>query len=291
MSDSAQYLVVGGDSLVGGYVFDTLKSKGLKALSTTRRVDTAGPDRIVFDFEYEATFAVPKSICCAFVVAAATEYNRCEVDPNAYRINVELIPRAVLSLIEQGVFVVYISTNSVFGGDQSWPSEYARHSPGIAYAKQKSQSEVAIAAMANEAGYAECYNVVRLTKILDATTPPLPSWIASWRNGNIVTPFSDLIFAPMSPHFVSNALVKLGEKRISGNFHLSGSENVSYVDLAYALAEKIGISRSLIESTTATEKGVHIAFKPRYSGIGMDRTTKLCGIQPQSLSSVIDDIF
>jgi len=71
---------------------------------------------------------------------------------------------------------------------------------------------------------------------------------------------------------------------------LSGKENVSYVDLANCLAEKKGIDIRLIEPTTADEKGVHILFKPRYSGLDMSRTTELTGISPQTLEEVVNDI-
>jgi hypothetical protein len=58
-----------------------------------------------------------------------------------------------------------------------------------------------------------------------------------------------------------------------------------------ALAEKMGIESRLIAPTTATAKGVQIAFKPRYSGLGMKRTTELSGLKPQPLADVVDDLL
>jgi hypothetical protein len=51
------------------------------------------------------------------------------------------------------------------------------------------------------------------------------------------------------------------------------------------------VGRSLIKPSTATEKGIHIAFKPRYSGLGMTRTTELTGIKPQPFEALIDDLI
>jgi hypothetical protein len=65
---------------------------------------------------------------------------------------------------------------------------------------------------------------------------------------------------------------------------------VTYLDLADCLAERSGIDRRLIAPTTATEKGVNILFKPRFSGIGMRRTTELTGLAPQSLRNAVDDL-
>ena len=36
------------------------------------------------------------------------------------------------------------------------------------------------------------------------------------------------------------------------------------------------------------EKGIHIAFKPSFSGLGMKRTTELTGIKPQGINDVVD---
>lgn len=290
MGKDKAFLVVGGDSLVGGGLVRALGRRGHVALGTTRRHDTCDARRVFLDFESDGVFRPPTEVDYAYIVAAATNYDRCEKDPLAHKINVELIPRLVASLLEQGVFVTFISTNSVFGGDRPWPREEDPHAPGIAYARQKAESEKVIRAAASQLKAEERLNIVRLTKILDSNTPPLPNWFASWSRGEVIQPFSDLIFAPMSVQFVGNALATLGEKRVPGDLHLSGAENVSYVDLASALAKKRGIESRLMAPTTATEKGIHIAYKPRYSGLGMARTTALTGIVPQTLGEVVDDL-
>jgi dTDP-4-dehydrorhamnose reductase len=283
-------LVVGGDSLVGGGLYRALERRGRRPLASTRRPGTVGERRVLLDFESDAPFRAPAGVDYAFVVAAATNYDRCEKDPLAKKINVELIPRAVASLLEQGVFVTFISTNSVFGGERPWPHEDDPHAPGIAYARQKDEAEDVIRAEAKRLKAEERLNITRLTKILDRNTSPLPAWFAAWRKGEPVQPFHDLVFAPMSVQFVGESLATLGEKRVPGNLHLSGAENVSYVKFAQALAARLGVDERLIAPTTATAKGIHIAFKPTYSGLGMERTTRLTGLRPQTLDEVVRDL-
>ena len=291
MTDKNGFLVVGGDSLVGSGLFRALERRGHRALASTRRRDTLDTQRVYLDFESETPFRVPPGIQYAFLVAAATNYDRCEKDPLAHRINVELIPRLVASLLEQSLFVTFISTNSVFGGERPWPHEEDLHAPGIAYARQKSEGEKAIRAAAQRLNALNRLSIVRLTKILNRDTPPLPAWFSAWKRGETVQPFSDLLFAPMSVRFVGEALATIGEKRIPGNLHLSGAANVTYVDVAIALAERLKIAPTLISSTTAVEKGVNIPFKPRYSGLGMRRTTERSNIVPQTLAEVADDLL
>lgn len=285
------YLVVGGDSLVGGGLLHALERRGHKAYASTRRRDSVGGQRVFLDFESEEPFRAPPDAGYAFVVAAATNYDRCEKDPLARVINVELTPKAVGGLLEQGLFVTFISTNSVFGGEQPWPNEDDVHDPRIPYAVQKHEAEIRVLEIARKSGAENRLNIVRLTKILDRSTSPLPNWFEAWKQGAAVVPFADLIFAPMSVQFVGDALAEIGEKRVTGNLHLSGAENVSYVTFAEALADAKGVSRNLISPSTATEKGVHIAFKPTYSGLGMQRTTTLTGLQPQNLAAVVGDLL
>lgn len=283
--------MVGGDSLVGSGLLRALRKRGHKVYATTRRKGSVNEERIFLDFESDEQFLAPPDVDYAFIVGAATNYDRCENDPLAYKINVELIPKLIGSLLEKGLFVSFISTNSVFGGQQPWPNEDTPHAPGIAYAVQKHKAENAVQDAARRFNAELRSNIVRLTKILDRNTSPLPNWFDSFNRGEILQPFSDLIFAPMSVRFVGDALATLGEMRIYGNLHLSGAENVSYVDFALALANKIHFNPCLIVPTTATAKGVHIGFKPTYSGLGMARTTELSGIRPQKMESVLDDLL
>lgn len=290
MAENADLLIVGGDSLVGSGVVASLEAEGRPFYSTTRRRETVRGKRVFLDFESDELFRAPEGVGTALVIAAATNYDRCETDPMARVINVELIPRALENLLAQGLHVIFVSTNSVFGGERPWPAEDDPHEPGIAYAVQKSEGEAAIRDRAAEMGALDRLGIVRLTKIINAGVSPLPSWFRSWERGEAVTPFADLVFAPISVKYVGSALATLANKRASGNLHLSGAENVDYVRFATLLAERLGVDTSLISATTATEKGVHIAFKPTYSGLGMTRTTQLTGLEPQPLSKLIDDL-
>lgn len=290
MTCESGYLVIGGDSLVGGETVRAMRGRGLTTLATTRRRGTLDAGRVLMNFEDESTHTAPVGVHTALVIAAATDYKRCEEDPQARVINVELIPKAVANLLEQGLFVIFISTNSVFGGERPWPHEDDPHAPGIAYAQQKHEGELAIRAAAGRLGAEDRLNITRLTKVLTADVPPLPSWFEAWRRGAPVTPFSDFLVAPMSVGYVARSLATLAERRPGGNTHLSGASNISYTDIAYALANRRGVPRDLVQPTTATEKAVHIAFKPTYSGIGMQRTRELTGLEPQPFEDAMDDV-
>jgi dTDP-4-dehydrorhamnose reductase len=285
------FMVVGGDSHVGSSLLDSLNMRGHKTYSTTKRINTLTESRIFLDFEKIAEFNLPIDVGYVYVVAAATNYERCENDPSTFKINVELIPDFIRSLLAKGIFVNFISTNSVFGGEVPWPKENDIHNPRIAYARQKHLAEISSASYAANLRAENIFSIVRLTKVLGPDTAPIPGWIEDWNNKKVVNPFSDLIFAPISVGYVGESLAKLGEKRISGNLHLSGSINLSYVEFANAIANHLNIPKSLIDPTTSSERNITILFKPQFSGLDMKNTTKLSGIEPQELGAVIADLF
>ena len=290
MAGHSGFLVVGGDSLVGKGLVGAFHASGHRVLATTRRRDTLNQARVYLDLEDESSFQVPPDIGYAYIVAAATSYDRCESDSSARVMNVERIPSFAADLLKRGVFVAFISTNTVFGGDRSWPQEDDPYDARIAYAEQKAEGERAILQTAQRLGAQGRVAIIRLTKVLHTTVSPLPAWLDTWREGRVVQPFADLTFAPMSLGHVGAALARIGELRVSGPLHVSGERNITYVDFAHALAQGLGVPKSLVQPTTATEKGIVIPFKPHFSGLGMTRTTKLTGLAPQALAAVVDDL-
>src|SRR5579875_1393888 len=121
--DRDGFLVVGGDSLVGGRTVLALERRGALVLASTRRRETVNARRVYLDFESDAPFRAPPEVGHALIIAAATDYNRCEKDPLTHHINAQCIPRLAASLLRQGLFVTFISTNAVFGGECPEPAE------------------------------------------------------------------------------------------------------------------------------------------------------------------------
>ena len=284
------YLVIGGDSVVGGSLVKALQRRGQHTISSTRRRRQTGEDQIYLDYEDSVSFTAPYGVEYVFIVAAVTSYDLCENDTQSHQINVELIPRLAERLLRQGMFVTFVSTNLVFGGALAWPREDDPHAPGIAYARQKSLAESRLISSSARCGALDRCAVVRLTKVLDQMTPPIPTWMKNWSQGAVVEPFSDFVIAPISSRFVGDALATIAEQRACGNLHVSGAENVTYTRLAEVLAARFKVSSELIAPTTATTAGVRLPFKPKFSGLSMEQTTQQVGIEPQSLTDVVSDL-
>ncbi|MET1027300.1 MAG: sugar nucleotide-binding protein [Dongiaceae bacterium] len=282
-----RFLIVGGDSLVGGSLLAALRDRGHKAIGTTRRTGISDAGRLHLEIRRVTKADLPSNIDHVYLVAAISNYGQCETDPAAWPTNVEAIPRLAGFFLEQGARVTFISTNMVFGGGRDWPGEDDSHHPTIAYARQKVAGEAAIRDIAMRLGASERLNIVRLTKVVGPDTSPFPDWLSALDRDQPIKPFSDLNFAPMSLDYVGRSLAWLGEKWVPGNLHLSGAENVDYASFARRLVAALGKPGTLVQPATSTEMGVKLVIRPLCAGIGMARTQQLAGLQPEPQDDVI----
>ena len=284
-------LVFGVNSFLGTELIKVLKEQNRNVVGTTRRKSSVSDSCTYLDLSKDdLNFNIPQSVNYAYLLAGSWSYSECERDPNAWKVNVVNMARFAKQLLEQGVFVTFVSTNAVFGGERPWCHEDDEHKPLFPYAQHKSAAEAAIQAAAKELDAIDKLNIVRLTKILGISTPPLPSWIDTMKCGDVLQPFTDLSFAPISVRYTAESLAEIGRHRISGNFHVSGADNVSYDKFSRKFADNLGFKTIEIEPTTSVIMNVNIPFKPSYSGIGMERTTKLIGLKPQTLDELMADL-
>lgn len=284
-------LVVGANSLVGGGLLAEFTRAGQGSYGTTRRSGSVAGDSLYLDLaDDNLQLAVPKNVGVVFLVAAMANYRVCEVDPLAYQVNVTNTIRLAGQVWKQGRRLVFISSNSVFGGDRPYCHEDDVVSPGIAYSRHKADAEAGLKALAGEMDATGRLTIVRLTKVLTTRVPPLPVWFERLDAGESIQPFADMTFAPISLGRTVAALRHIGNSGLPGVFHISGADNVTYLDFARCLVAEMGMSPELVVPTTAEAVGAELAWNPRYSGIAMVRTKELLGIEPESLESVVSRI-
>lgn len=285
-------LVFSANSFLGAELIKVLNDNDRRAIGTTRRKSELSGDRIYLDISSdEPIFNIPKDVNHAYLLAGIWDYNECEKDPNAWKVNVINMAKLTEYLLKKNVFVTFVSSNTVFGGERPWCNEDEHHDPLFSYAFHKSSAEQALKNVAKELHKDDRLNIVRLTKILDLGVSPLPFWIDCMEKGEILRPFSDLSFAPMSVRYAAESLAEIGKKQIAGNFHISGADNIGYEKFARIFADRLGFTDIQVQPTTSVEMNIDIAFKPTYSGISMDRTTKLIGLKPQKIEQLMDYLF
>lgn len=280
---SKRVAVLGADSFIGARMFEAMVAAGYDCIGTTRRPPSVGGRMLYLDLtdaaSWDGILKARPDVGIAFF--AISKLNQCETDPASHEINAGRVPELLAKLAATGCRPVFLSTNSIYGGDRELCNESDVVEPKIAYSRQKHQAELRLRELLGDASHA----MVRITRTISAELPPFDAWLRDLHVGRQVEAFDDFIFAPMTAPFVTAGLLKIALSAHDGIFHLSGTD-ATYFDLACEVSAQLGAGPDSVARTNSVAKGVSLRFRPRYSALGMSRTTGLLGIQRQSVRDV-----
>lgn len=272
------YLIVGVNGSLGGALAERLGHAGVECLGTSR---TEGAGLLQLDLADEpATWRLPDRVSAVFLCAAETRLQVCENEPErTARLNVERTLELAGRLAERGAFIVYPSSNLVFDGRLPIYSADAPRSPTTEYGRQKARVEAEILRWQDRVA------VVRITKVVHPGMPLLHGWVAALRRGEAVRAFSNLRFSPITPVFVAEALCAIADRRLAGITHLSGNGQMSYADLAFAFARRLGVSESLVVPTEVPDGPARSAV------LDPERATRELGLPPPDVAQTVGKLI
>lgn len=282
-------VVIGGDSLIGEQVLTDCAKLGVATQASTRRAERIGSGRFFLDLtSSHPEEHLPDNLSPILIVAAITGFAACDTDTTSATVNLDAPVVLVRAALAAGRRVVYVSTNSVFGGDVPFCNEDDNVNPEATYSKQKAEAERQLRALA---GWSSNGAVVRLTKVLSPNTSPIQAWRRALGRGEPISPFSDMVFAPISLQFAARSLIQLAMSSLCGNFHVSGASDISYAEFALHYVAAKNFDPRLVLPTTVAKAGFNLLFRPAYSALGTTRTQQLANVAPQSLRSVVEDLL
>lgn len=85
---------------------------------------------------------------------------------------------------------------------------------------------------------------------------------------------------------VSDGVQRLIAHTTNGIFHICGDECMSIAEIAYQVADYMGLDHSLIHPVT-TEEMNETTPRPRFSGMSIDKARTMLGYKPQKLKEVL----
>lgn len=281
-------LIIGGDSRLGKVLCSYLRHEkdADKVFKTTRRQITLTPDQIYLNLPDIENFQIPEDIDAVAFIGGVTSYDECNRNPDyAYKVNCSAIPELAERFLSLGIYVCFISTNTVFKCDFV-PREDTPVCPGFRYAKLKAITEAKLQETAERLGKIKNLSILRLTKNISIDTSPFGSWLEAIRDNKPIQAFNDLYFAPI--RFVDSAMAiqMLLKTHQNGIFHLSGERDVSYYEFAVGLCEHLGIDSSLILDTKSTDLGVKLAYNHPITALDMSYTHQALGLSPIPLTTI-----
>jgi dTDP-4-dehydrorhamnose reductase len=250
--------VVGVDGTIGAALYGRLKRGGAEVLGSTRREASRG--LISLNMAPLNLAAVPKADV-AVVCAGVTSLAACRNAPAATRdINVGATLALANALARKGAFVVAFSTNLVFDGSSAQRRGEEMPSPACEYGHQKCALEQGMRDLGNQGA------VVRLTKVVSPEMALLKNWRAALAKGEVITPFSGMVMAPITLRSVIDALIALTLRRAPGVYQLSAVSDISYTEAAQEIATLAMAPLDLVQprdppiDVIATERPAHTSL-------------------------------
>lgn len=259
-------LVVGVDSMIGRGLADAWERRGATVLGTSRRVEVGNGGLISLDLERTGNLALDRRVDLAYLCAATTNMERCEVDPSTTaRINVDHTVEVAQHLSVQGTWQVFLSSNIVYDGTIPWRRAEDPVCPPAEYGRQKARTEAAILSLGTKAA------VLRMGKVVGPRTEPFHEWIQTLRHGAPVAAFHDKVCAPLSLDRTVSLLCAMGEGRLHGIFQACASRDIGYDEVARHLARRLGVSEALVRAESGRTRGIRSCFLPAHTTLDISK--------------------
>lgn len=186
--------------------------------------------------------------------AALTDLDACERAPGlADQVNRDAARAVAVAAAAHGARLVHISTDAVFDGRRGNYTEVDTPHPVNAYARSKLDGERAVAEACPSAA------IVR-TNIYGWNALPKRS-LAEWflenlEAGRPCNGFTDVKTTPILVNDLSEMLLNLAASKLSGIYHIAGSECLSKYDFGLRLAAIFSLDAGLIHPSSVEEAGL-----------------------------------
>ena len=214
-----------------------------------------------------------------------TNIKFCETHPDlSFNVNVLKTTELINYFISKKIFVIFLSTSSVFDGNIKLPNEGSVVNPNTIYGFQKSEVERLSSSISNANIFLA---IVRITKVINLNREPFRTFLCKLKSAEEIFPFSDLIFSPVSLNYIASSLIKIAKNREAGIYHLTGSEDINYYDFLMKISKFMKLNTELVKQCNTTDLKNSPLFTPKYASLGLTNKNLKLMIKSQPIEEVM----
>lgn len=272
--------------MIGRGLAAYFRREGGNVIGTSRRQESVGGDNISLNLEEVISgWKPPRPVKTAYICAGVTRLDDCRRDPlRSARINVTCTCALAKALMEQGAFVVFLSTNQVFDGRIPHVRPDHPRSPKSEYGWQKAKAEQILGQWPKNVA------TVRLSKVLGPDSL-FTEWSRFLKADRIIRPFTDMVLSPVPLDTVASALGRIGNRRSGGIWQISGERDVSYARAAKWGAEVLESDSGLIKPWKTADAGVEVEAVWQNTTMDTERLREELGLEPPPVKRTIERAF
>ena len=290
-------LITGSNGLLGQKIVAQLLNAGHDFIATSigpnrnpdcpeenyKPLDITSPNQIQDLLSVERFDTIINTAAMTLVDACEDEEEKCR------KINVEGVRNLYEACDESNIFLVHVSTDFVFDGENGPYKEDDKRNPLSVYATSKRDAEDILingtyqnwAILRTIIVYGEGNNLSRSNIVLWARE--------ALKKGTELTIVNDQFRAPTWADDLAWACIKTAELNAVGIFHISGPETFSIFDMVCRIADYYGYDKTVVKpisSNTLNQK----AKRPPKTGFDITRARKILGYSPLTLQESLKQL-
>lgn len=291
MSIKNKILIVGGDSVIGSFLYNYILNNTDYILYKTSRKKsnlndfTLYLDLISSDIE---KWEIPKNTKAIIICAAVARIADCYNNPiQSSLININSCIKIAKNALKQNIHIIFLSTNQVFDGSKPYYKTTDEVCPLTEYGRQKSECEKQLLKL----NYKKL-SIIRLTKVVYPELPLFQDWKNKLFDNNNIFAFHDMFLSPVLLNDVSSSITKCLINEVYGIYHLSGLLDVSYFNLAKKISLFLSKPLFLVKKESVFKKeNIIIEKYIKYTSLNCDLSKKNLSFYPKNLNEVIINCF
>jgi len=285
-------LITGGSGLLGSKIAATATRKGHEAYSGYKEHETIHGTPIELDIcdklETSKAFDIikPQAVIHA---AALTNVDRCEEDQKlAWRVNVEGTRNILEASERQNAFLVCVSTDYVFSGEEGMYKETDRPDPINNYGLTKLEAENLVRDSRLE------WCIARPSVIYGSTPAAGKVNFALWilnnlKQGKPIKIITDQWVSPTLNTNLAEMILEVMERKITGIYHLAGATPLNRYEYASLLAETFQHDKTLINPVKSGEMN-WLAKRPRNTSLNVEKATETLRHKPLEIQQALNKL-
>jgi dTDP-4-dehydrorhamnose reductase len=213
--------------------------------------------------------------------AAMTNVDKCELDPDScWKLNVLAVDYLLRACAEHTVFLIHLSSDFIFDGENGPYKEDDVPNPQSKYAESKLMSERLVEQSNLEYAIVRTVLVYGIVPRLSRTNIIL--WVKkNLEEGKHIRVVNDQWRTPTLAEDLAKGCALIAEKRAKGIFHISGKDMLTPYEMAIATADYFELDKSFIaevDGSTFTQP----AKRPAKTGFVLDKARSILGYEPVS---------
>lgn len=288
MIKSKKILITGSNGLLGQKLVELIsKQEAVELIATARGENRLPEDR----YRYIAMDITDKDQVTEIIssekpdvvihTAAMTNVDQCELNKEeAYKNNVIAVENIINACEAVNSFLVHVSTDFIFRGDEGPLTEEAVPDPVNYYGETKLLAEQKV--FESKLRWAIARTVLVYGIVHDMSRSNIVLWVKnSLESGKKIEVVNDQYRTPTLAEDLAQGCWLIARKEATGIFNISGGDMLTPYDIAMKTADAFDLDKNLM-SKTDSSKFKQPAKRPMKTGFNIEKARKILDYQPHT---------